>query len=143
MNPRLVIGYGNTLRGDDAAGPAVVRRLEGRPGLTTMIVSELVPELAEAIAAAGLVVFVDASETAEEVECIRLVPSKVQPVGHSSDPGYLLALAEVLYSAHPLAWLVAVPARGFQLGAGISPRTQRFILEATRLTESLCMNYPC
>lgn len=61
----LVIAIGNPLREDDGAGPAVAARLVERgvlrEGDTDIVcVHQLLPELAERIAAARVVIFVDA-----------------------------------------------------------------------------------
>ena len=55
----LVIGYGNELRRDDGLGPRVAASLAG-PGVRALAVRQLTPELAEEVATARLVVFVDA-----------------------------------------------------------------------------------
>ncbi len=60
----LVIGYGNTLRGDDGAGCYVAERLcalNHEPGLKVLSLHQLTPELAQPVAEAGLVIFIDAS----------------------------------------------------------------------------------
>ena len=70
----LVIGYGNTLRSDDAVGPRVaeaVRELN-LPGVRTLSCGLLTPELSDPISQARKVVFVDASM--EEPAEIRLRP---------------------------------------------------------------------
>jgi hydrogenase maturation protease len=74
----VVIGYGNTLRGDDGAGPAVAQAIADRalPGVRSLAVPQLTPELAEIVAEANLVVFVDAALMAED-DGIRAV--SVQP----------------------------------------------------------------
>ena len=68
MTPFLVIGYGNELRGDDAAGPCVARGVAdwGRPEVDGLAVHQLTPELAPALAGAEVVVFVDACADDEE-----------------------------------------------------------------------------
>ena len=60
----VVLGYGNTLRQDDGAGPAVADLLSDaltRAGGTCLSAHQLLPEHAAALAAALLVIFVDAS----------------------------------------------------------------------------------
>ena len=59
----LVIGYGNTLRGDDGVGPRVVEAIGtlGLPGVRTLICPLLTPELADPISRAEKVIFVDAA----------------------------------------------------------------------------------
>jgi hypothetical protein len=58
----LVIGVGNDLRGDDGAGRAVVEELARLAvhGMHPVWSHQLVPELAEQISKAGMVIFVDA-----------------------------------------------------------------------------------
>ena len=67
MSEALVIGYGNELRGDDAAGPRVAAAVEQwqLPGVRVLILHQLTPELADPIASSGLVIFVDAALEAE------------------------------------------------------------------------------
>jgi hydrogenase maturation protease len=133
----VVIGYGSELRGDDAAGPRAARAVAawGRPGVRAVAVHQLTPELAEALAAARLAVFIDAAAgTAEGVVCVR----RLRPVdaagalGHTSDPRQLLALARALYGRHPPAWLVTVPAPCLELGAGLSAAAERGLAVALR-----------
>jgi Ni,Fe-hydrogenase maturation factor len=58
----LVIGYGNTLRGDDGVGPRVAEAIEKLklPGVRTFICQQLSPEYADPVSRAHTVVFVDA-----------------------------------------------------------------------------------
>ena len=67
MSGALVIGYGNELRGDDAAGPRVAAAVEQWqiPDVRVLIRHQLTPELADPIASSGLVIFVDAALDAE------------------------------------------------------------------------------
>src|ERR1043165_3956952 len=60
--PLLVIGYGNELRGDDAAGPEVARSIAELqlPGVEVLVRPILTPELADNVAQAATVIFVDA-----------------------------------------------------------------------------------
>jgi hydrogenase maturation protease len=130
----LVIGYGNELRGDDGVGPAVARvvarwRLSG---VTAIAAHGLTPELAEPIAGARGVVFVDARGDGDEVAVVEILPAAAPKLGHASDPGWLLALAESLWGRRPRAWLVMVPAESFALGEGLSARTQRGMRAALR-----------
>ena len=119
---RLVIGYGNSLRGDDAAGPILADRIAALalPGVTVLARHQLTPELAAELAACAAVVFVDATRrTAVAVE--SLVPDTALPgLGHTGSPAQLLALAQALYGACPRAWLVTVPAARTGFGTGLS-----------------------
>ena len=138
-----MIGYGNDLRGDDAVGPLAAAAVAawGLPGVQTLVVHQLLPELAEALAAADLAIFVDARVLAAALgqgqpglagagkEAVAVHP--VEPAagdllsGHTSDPQALLALAVALYGRCPPAWSITVPARGFEFGAGLSPAARR------------------
>jgi hydrogenase maturation protease len=133
----LVIGYGNTLRGDDGAGPAVAEAItaQGLPGVRALVVPQLTPELADVLAEARVAVFVDAAmiSEAEGVQALPVRPAaRPESLGHTSDPGALLALAEAVYGHSPLAWIVRVPAVSFQLGASLSPCAQRGTAAALR-----------
>ena len=119
----LVIAIGNPLRGDDGVGPAVGALLE-RDGLRVLTVQELGPELAEEIAAARAVVFVDARAggTPGEVTVERLQPAASGGASsHALTPEILLAVAERLHGAPPPSALVAVAGRDFELQERLSP----------------------
>lgn len=142
----LLIGYGNPLRRDDGAGATVARAVQRRqvPGLRVLVVQQLTPELAEGIAQARFVVFVDARAAAPTESAARtaLQPEDEPPtLGHKSDPRHLLALARVLCGSCPPAWLVTVPGRDFGLGQGLSRTARRGVAaaldEIARLVEGL------
>jgi hydrogenase maturation protease len=140
--PAVVIGYGNALRGDDGAGPQVADAVArwGLPGVQALAVHQLTPELAEVLAAARVVVLVDAQSAPAggTVEVSRLGPSGTASVlGHASDPAGLLALTHAVYGRCPPAWWVTVPAVDFGLGEGLSPTAQHGVAEALRVVARL------
>jgi hydrogenase maturation protease len=133
----LVIGYGNELRGDDGIGCRVVRELAalGLPGVRTRVVQQLLPELAAELAAAR-VFFVDARTAGapDEVVIDRLGPRPVTAaLGHVTDPGGLLSLAQLVYGRAPEGWLVAVVGEDFGLGEHLSARAAANARRALRL----------
>ncbi len=137
--PVLVIGYGNPLRRDDGAGPAVAGRFAGRPGVDVRTPHQLVPELAEAVSAAGRVVFVDAAAAGHEVEARPVRPRSAGAcLGHVGDPGWLLGLAAEAFGRAPPAWLVTVPARDLGYGDGFAPETRADVDAAVGVVEGLC-----
>jgi hydrogenase maturation protease len=141
-NPVLVIGYGNELRGDDAAGPRVVLGLgrAGLPGVRTLVVQQLTPELSEMVSQARAAVFVDASRSPAtgKVAARRLDPSPgVDRAAHSSNPRALLALALALFGRCPPAWLVTIPGRCFDYGTRLSPAAERGVAEAVARVRQL------
>lgn len=131
----LVIGYGNTLRGDDGAGPWVVETIAaaGWPGVRCVTAHQLTPEMSEDVAVAGRVVFVDASVAEETVAVRPVVGCRTGQGGHCCTPSLLLFLAELLHGRCPEAWLVSVPARRLELGEGLAPQTQTAAEEALRV----------
>jgi hydrogenase maturation protease len=131
----LVIGYGNELRRDDGAGPRAARAVAGWgvPGVLAVALHQLTPELAEAVAAAGEVFFVDASAGKVGVRVRPVRPAARPPaLGHAVSAPQLLALAEALYGRRPRAWFVTVPAADLGFGEDLSPPAARGLGEALR-----------
>ncbi|GAB4210505.1 MAG: hydrogenase maturation protease [Coleofasciculaceae cyanobacterium] len=125
----LVIGYGNTLRSDDGVGQAVAEAVKTweLPNVNSIAVHQLTPELVEPLASVDLAIFVDAYSANEEQD-VQLCPLEPAAsgwtIGHSSMPRALLAIALALYNYYPQAWLVAIPAKNFELGDSLSPLAQ-------------------
>ena len=133
----LVIGYGSTLRGDDAAGPAVAQRVADwdLPGVTTLAPIQLTPDLASDIAVHDLVVFVDAApaDNCPHVQASRLVSGAgtlLGAIGHAGDPTSLLDLADSMYGRRPETWQIAIPAYDMSVGEHVSEQTGRHIESA-------------
>jgi len=129
VSTTLVIGYGNSLRRDDGAGPEVARRVAALdwPGLDVIEAHQLLPEHAEALSRVDRAVFVDASidEGLKAVRVSEVVPSADASLApHASDPESLLALAALLFERAPEAWLVEIPAADLGIGEGLSMATK-------------------
>ena len=117
----LVIGYGNTLRGDDGVGPRVAEAV-GRlwlPGVRTLICPLLTPELADPVSRARKVIFVDAAvDLPQQVQWRKLVPGETtQLMAHAADPRTLLALARDVFGRSPEAWWLTISRRVFSRGS--------------------------
>lgn len=121
----LVIGYGSDLRGDDAAGRHVAAEIERRSltGVTVISATQLVPEMAEPIAAADLAVFVDASVDTDRVAVRQVEPRSAPDRSHHTTPDALVSLARGLGRTCPPAFVVAVPAVRFGIGDKLSTET--------------------
>ena len=121
----LVIGYGNTLRSDDGVGLKVAAAVElaGLPGVRALACHQLTPELAEPVAQARAVVFVDAAVGAPAgIQVVELAPAAAgQILAHVSDPKTLLALARDLFGRCPPAWWVTIPIQNTDFGEELSP----------------------
>lgn len=142
----LVIGYGNTLRGDDGVGPRVadaVRAL-GLPGVKTLICQQLSPEQAEPISQAERVVFVDAAMDApDEVQWRELKPGETtQLMAHAADPRTMLALARDVFGHAPKAWWLTIPAHDLGFKESFSPTAQRGLDRAIELVRQLAAHDP-
>ena len=120
----LIVGYGCPLRGDDRVGLAAAHIL-ARRGYRALAVHQLSPELAEPVAGARTVVFLDADARLApgEVAVERLWPDPVRsgPMEHHSTPQALLALARQLYASEPDAWRIGIGGEDFGFGRRLSP----------------------
>lgn len=138
----LVIGYGNTLRGDDGVGPRVAEAI-GRlqlPGVRALICPLLTPELADPISRAGKVIFVDAAVDApQEVQWRRLEPkASSQLMAHAADPRTMLALARDVFGHVPEAWWLTIPAVELGFSEELTPAAQQGLAEAVQKIQALC-----
>ena len=119
----LVIGYGNTLRGDDGVGRRMAEELAERnlPRVRTRSVHQLTPELAEDLADCGAAIFVDAcvggSGDAFSMRPIEPEGSFVA-VEHVMRPQALLAYARAVFGASPEAWWLDGSWREFRTRRG-------------------------
>lgn len=136
----LVIGYGNELRSDDGAGVRTAKRFAAQsPHSNVVIARQLTPELADDIARATQVIFVDAyaaHESGAKLRIERVAEAHAgnnSALGHHGDPATLVCLANQLFGHRPEAWVVGIPAFSFEAGETISPETLHRIDEAVAL----------
>lgn len=130
--PVLVLGIGNPSRGDDALGPRLIERLQvwqqtGRlPGVTLETDFQLQPEHVLDLVGRRRVIIVDAALALETPYCLKTAaPGTLHEVAaswttHHLTPAALLALYRSLYGEPPRLELLAIGARAFELGAGLS-----------------------
>ncbi len=138
----LLIGYGNTLRGDDALGPLAVERL--RPLLADaacISCHQLAPELAAHLAECDMALFVDAAEDGEpgtvRVQRVSPAAGHAASLTHHVQPAALLALAEELYGHAPAAMLVTGAGAAFASHEGLSKHGREALDEICRLVPLL------
>ncbi len=136
MVDALVIGVGNTLRGDDGVGRALVEQIAGDPRAAAVRVLsrvQLTPELAFDLASARHVVFVDATSQTPpgEISMRHVCPGNGQTMTHHMSPEALLGLAGALYGVAPEAVLVSVGIESTGLDGDLSPAV-RAALPAAR-----------
>ena len=138
----LIIGYGNTLRGDDGVGPRAAEAVAALnlPGVRTLACQMLTPEFADPISSAAKIIFVDAAVDApKEVQWRKLEPGESsQLMAHAADPRTMLALARDVFGHAPQAWWLTIPAVNLDFCEELSPETQRGFEEALEKIQELC-----
>ena len=138
----LVIGYGNTLRGDDGVGPRVVEAVEllHLPGVRTLVCQQLSPEHAAPISLAQTVIFVDAAvDAAGEVQLRRLEPNDTtQLMAHAADPRTMLALSRDVFGHVPRAWWLTIHAVKLDFSEDLTPEARRGLTEAVEMIQVFC-----
>lgn len=150
MKHTLIAGFGNTYRRDDGVALAVVnvvRERLGRPplgplddgfddlghDLDTVVLHQMVPELAETVTDYQLVIFVDAhvATLPEPIHEERMdVAYKTPFVSHQFHPSTVLALAQQMYGEAPDAVLISILGHDFDFGEGLSEQTAALVPEA-------------
>jgi hydrogenase maturation protease len=141
----LVVGYGSTLRGDDAFGPYVAQRLQQQIDEARVRVIQkycLTPEIAGELAEVDLAIFIDVAldGAVGRLNCRRLesVPDRRSTLAHCSEPAELLALAQELYRTEPRCYLVSVVGQLFDLDPDrLSAPVQSAVEPATRMILSI------
>ncbi len=140
----LVLACGNPLRGDDGAGLVLARHAEewaAERGRAVKVQTQMqwTPELAEEIAAAHAVVFLDcAVDLAPGEICVREVGAAgdLRPATHHLDAAELLALARGLYGREPRrAVALTIGAAHLGMGEGLSVEVEAALPEARALLE--------
>jgi hydrogenase maturation protease len=140
----LILACGNTLRGDDGVGLWLAEWAEQhfakQPGVRIIADHQWTPELAEDVARAHSVLFIDCS-IESEAGSLRLTPVDPVPGGpehntHHLGAAGLLALSRELYNSLPqTADLLTIGAGSTELGEGFSEPVTVALPEACRLIE--------
>jgi hydrogenase maturation protease len=144
MPHTLIVGYVNTLRGDDGAGRAVAERLQAGvrdPEIRVLSLHQLTPELMFDLSQVDCAIFVDASATGRPGRYLR-VPLYPAPqcaqFTHHATPEALLAGAQALYGRRPEAMLYVIPGQVFDSSDELSPSVAFAVADlVAHLTESL------
>lgn len=140
-HPFVIIGYGNSLRGDDAVGLKVASAIAawGLPNVRSLVVPQLTPELAETLSETAYVIFVHAlpAELGLDVKVHSLSLAEVDVSVSSGDseptleePRSLLSLTYAQYGHCPTAWWVEVPATHFEASSRLSTVAEQGLSDA-------------
>lgn len=121
----LVIGYGNTLRGDDAVGVLFAEQMSRENQAVRVVTAhQLVPELAAELAGMNRVFFVDAAAELSKPRWRFIRSDSHESLswcgGHLQSPKQVLLWARVLDILPPHAWWLQLPADSFELGQPLS-----------------------
>jgi hydrogenase maturation protease len=141
MSRIVIIGYGNTLRGDDAVGWLAAEALSGsvdEAKVTVLTRHQLAPELAETISSFDVALFVDATQNGApgDLRCDEVVPRLTDSgLTHSASPEALLVLARELYGSAPRAFLFSLCGESFELEERLSPRVERALPRLVNLID--------
>jgi hydrogenase maturation protease len=140
----LILACGNTLRRDDGIGLWLAewaeKRFAEQADLRVIADHQWTPELADDVAHAESVLFIDCSIEAHPGS-VRLRP--VEPAAgsrilgtHHQNAAELLALGRELYSSLPVkSFLLTIGASSIELGEGFSEPMEAALPEACRLLE--------
>jgi hydrogenase maturation protease len=116
----LIIGYGNTTRGDDGIGCVVAERLAEEfrePGVRVLMLQQLALELAVELSEVDRVILIDAVRSSPagriRVEQIEPAASATEPFSHQLAPASLVECTRALYGRYPETWLVSVAGESF------------------------------
>lgn len=141
---KLVIGYGNPLRGDDGVGWWVAEATAACLPVEVLTTHQLTPELSATISKAKQLVFVDAAATGTpgQVNVLPLSVSDQAAIASAFDshlvlPDQLLGMAARLFGHAPEAYLVTIAGESFALSEELSPPVAAAVPEAVRRIAAL------
>ncbi len=130
----LIIGYGNTLRGDDGVGYKIAETIKQwhYENITSLPVHQLTPDLAENLSQVDTVIFIDAVPLTDikkaklEIKTIS-INNKSNNLAHHNNPEQLLSLTQAIYQKVPKAYWILVPGFNFNFSEELSPITQKYV----------------
>jgi hydrogenase maturation protease len=146
----LILACGNTLRSDDGVGLWLAewaeQRFSAQPGVRVIADHQWTPELAEDVAVAQSVLFIDCSIDSEpgSLQLAPVEPASGSPKHstHHLGAAGLLALGRELYNSLPRESLqLTVGAGSTELGEAFSPAVTDALPEACKLIEETVLRF--
>ena len=120
----LIVGVGNTLRGDDGIGAYICSHIDklNVPGIKTLVVQQLDTELLETFMQFDHIILADATLEEDTVVFYPLKPGETFPVSssHHVNAGLLASLAEKLFHKDLSFMICAVKGEHFDMGEHLS-----------------------
>jgi hydrogenase maturation protease len=144
----LILGYGNTLRGDDALGIHAAHALHDfyctDGGIRVLATSQLTLEIAEDISQARMILFIDAAAAGlpGEIHSENLVPAdeKVRFTHHWT-PGTLLMLCKQLYGRAPSAVSLTMAVASSEVGVALSQEIEHRLPELLERAKAIVSDW--
>ena len=141
----LILGYGNTLRGDDALGVHAAHALHdfycADGEVRVLATSQLTIDLAEDISQANFILFIDAAASGlpGEIHSEQILPSAGEKVRftHHWTPRTLLMLSKQLYGKAPMAVALTMATASCELGVGLSQEVEHRMPELLDRAKSI------
>ena len=135
MKKILVIGYGNSLAGDDAIGFYTVQKLVSSelPGnVTVKYIHQLMPEHSEEISEYDIVIYIDAEESGSygSLNCRKIIANELRDNGtfaHDYTLESILLMTIQLYGKLPEIYLITVSGKSFLTSDRLSPEVEKRI----------------
>lgn len=138
----LVIGYGNSLAGDDALGFYTVQKLVGSElpaNVTVKYIHQLMPEHAEDISQFDIIIFIDAEESnidkgnsAGTMNCRLILQDDIHDTSssaHEFSLDSILLISKELYGKIPETYLITVTGKNFLTGDRLTPEVEASVPE--------------
>ena len=133
----LIIGYGNTLRTDDAIGQFIAEALGG------IAIEQLSLDYAETISQVDFLVLLDAAygETAGEIKIEAIHAQDGIAMTHQSSPNKLLQMTKELYGSAPETLLITITGANFDYGDKFSPELQVLLPRLVEQVKDIIRNH--
>ncbi|MCS7213882.1 MAG: hydrogenase maturation protease [Candidatus Calescibacterium sp.] len=133
----LLVGVGNELRKDDALGPEFVRRFDNK-NLDKLCLDFPDIQIAEKIAQYDVVIFVDASTSADECVIYELSEKSVSgALSHGISCKDIFSFAKAMYNPKLVGFLIEIRGYDFDYGNQISQEAERNLKRAYELLKDL------
>lgn len=139
-NKTLLVGIGNSLRGDDALGLLLCEYFCLHPYLNTLTVPQLQTELLEDFINRERIIFADASVKHPDVslEEIHEKEGVAAAISHSMDSKMMVRLFRKLYPDERTHFFtLALPAFDFELGSDLSEQGRQSLEAAKKVITQL------
>lgn len=147
----LVIGRGNQLWGDAAAGSQVARAVADWQlgSVKALTVHQLTLDLVEEIAEVDYVIFAEAYHPKSCARTVQLEPivgdapmaGSVLSMAYRCEARVLLSLTRQRYGCAPQAWLLQIPTERCEFGEALSSTAQRGCDRALQIIEQFFQTY--